>query len=302
MPNIAADQHGKRLDLVLTFLYPQYSRSNIRKLLDAGKVKINGQVEYRPNYKVQTAEEIVIDDVESLQRKQLAPADIKLDIVYQDSDIVIVNKPAGLKVHPTHQNENTTLLNALYGQLGSQLTEFGVNLVNRIDKDTSGLIMAAISPQGAWHYAQQFATNQVQKTYLAAVYGNWFAKFGEEKITDNVFLQYNHLERVQVIDIHQTKGEHAQTSFQYLDSNPKQRFTLLQAQPTTGRTHQIRVQLAHLGFPIVGDTKYAGKEYKRLLLHAFKLRFTKLDGKEIRIETPVPKEFSSLFKWQPDQV
>jgi 23S rRNA pseudouridine1911/1915/1917 synthase len=292
---VEQNQSGKRLDLYLTLVEPSLSRTTIRKLINEGKVLVNSKVEYKPNYKVSEGDEVGYDLEADMQRKHLVPFDLPLEVVYEDEDIIVINKPVGLKVHPSSANDNKTLLNALYGYLGVKAGAYGVNLVNRIDQQTSGLVVAAISPRGAWHYARMFAQSNVRKTYLAVVYGDWGAKFGVEMIKRTDFLDYDHLEKKQSVNKDETKGEFADTRFQLRDYSSEQNLTLLTVRPITGRTHQIRAQLAAMGFPIVGDKKYDGREYKRLMLHSFRLEVEKPEGGVLQAECSMPDEFSELF-------
>jgi 23S rRNA pseudouridine1911/1915/1917 synthase len=285
------DQH-KRLDLFLALAFPAYSRTQVRKLLDTGKVKRNGEVEYRPNYKVEIGDKFEVEGDSQLTRKQLKPVDIKVDIVYQNEDIVVANKPSGLKVHPTFVGDSDSLLNALTFQLQDKLTEFGVNLVNRIDKETSGLVVAAISPTGAWHYAKQFAEGQARKHYLAVVISGWEKKFGYEEVRISNFLRYDPRHKMQ--SIVKDGGEFAETSFQLIQTDPSAKFSLISAFPKTGRTHQIRVHLAHIGFPIIGDIKYGGKDDKRLYLHAYELDLQNPRGENLHLQAGIPAEFTQL--------
>jgi 23S rRNA pseudouridine1911/1915/1917 synthase len=205
---------------------------------------------------------------------------------------VIVNKPIGVKVHPSSANEFDTLLNGLYFLLQAQLGEYGVNLVNRIDKETSGLVVAAISPLGAWHYAKQFATTKVNKEYLAVVSSRWDDRFGFEEQKVGNFLNYDSQQRKQSVD--KQKGEYALTLFKQESVNKTKRYSLLKVVPKTGRTHQIRVQLAHMHLPILGDYLYEGDAYRRLMLHAHKLELTSPTGESIVVSTPADPEFYSL--------
>lgn len=292
---IESKDEGKRLDLVVSLYFPQYSRTNVRKLLDAGQIQIEGQVEYRPNLKVAAGQTLeVATDVE-LERKALPEYKFDLEIVYQDADLVVVNKPVGLKVHPTAGNDNQTLLNALYYNLKGKLTAYGVNLINRIDQDTSGLVLAAISPHGAWWYADKFARQQIQKYYLAVVDARFAHKFGFKWTEDSIFLSFDQLTRRQTVV---GQGEFAATRFMPVDTT--RYAALLMVKPITGRTHQIRAHLEHLGFPIWGDVKYGGKDYPRLMLHAYQLQVEGPDNVVKKFEAPIPKEFETIFT--PDEI
>lgn len=291
MPEFNANENnvGQRLDLFLTLNMPQYSRTNVRKLLDKGNVKVNGEVEYRPNYKMNLDDEVVVEGELELTRQHLPGWETPIEIVYQDADLLIVNKPAGMNVHPVALNDQKSLLNAVYFKLAGKLGEFGVNLVNRIDKDTSGLVVMALSPQGAWHYAQQFAQSQVKKEYLAVIAARWEHKYGDELVRESSFMRYDHQERRQFIV--QTRGEHAETHFKFLQETKDPQWSIIQAFPLTGRTHQIRAHLAHLKFPILGDVKYGGQQHSRLMLHAYAVTLPKLGGGEVSVKTEWPAEF-----------
>lgn len=286
------DNTGKRLDLFLALIAPGYSRTNLRQMLNEGRVKVQGEVEYRPNYKVRTGELIEIETVAELQRVRPAGWKVDVEIVYQDENIVIANKPAGMNVHPVHTDDNQSLLNAVVYKLGDNLTEFGVNLINRIDKGTSGLVALAVSPAGAWHYAKQFAQGQVAKVYLATVPMRWYHKYREQNVHAANFIRYD--ARLQQQVVVQTKGEHAETDLEWCKKTNHPDWGLIYAYPRTGRTHQIRVQLAHLKFPILGDVKYGGVEYPRLMLHAYSLKLPKLGGGLINVQTSWPQDLEEI--------
>ncbi|MBL8014820.1 MAG: RluA family pseudouridine synthase [Candidatus Doudnabacteria bacterium] len=283
---------GKRLDLYLTLMLPNYSRSNIRKLLDMGKVMRGEEVEYRPNYKVEEGDVFVVGSEEELQRKSLTPWDVDVEIVYKDKDLVLAYKPAGMNVHPTSIEDTESLINAVAFKLKDELTPFGVNLVNRIDKATSGLVALAISPEGAWHYAKQFAEGRANKTYLAVVSADWFEDYGEEEVHVANFIRYDVIRKRQVVV--QTRGDHAETDFRWEKLTDDSNWGILTVHPRTGRTHQIRLHLESLGYPILGDDKYGGKEYPRLLLHAYALELAKLGGGKINVHTSWPKDLQKI--------
>lgn len=288
---VASTDKGTRLDLFLTLHLPSFSRTSVRKILDMGKVKIGDSVEYRPNYRIQ-GDEIIAIDVEGIQleRKKLPASDVRVPIVYQDEHIVVVDKPSGLKVHPTYSNDQKSLLNALYGQLEDQLGPYGINLVNRIDSDTSGLVVLAISPEGAWHYAKMFANAKVSKEYVCVVSSKWLSQPTEDEwVRVSNFIRYDAEERKQFVV--QTRGVHSETWFKFLDFTDSEDYVQLIAKPVTGRTHQIRVHAAHLGYPILGDRKYDGNPAPRLMLHAYKLTLPKYGGGELTVSAPVPEEF-----------
>lgn len=300
MSIISSLEAGKRLDLWLSHKFPKYSRSSIRKLLDAGSVKVNGEIEYRPNYRLKEEDNVLLEEKSGLERVFLPATKYKkkLTIAYQDEHILIVDKPIGVRVHPISTEDHDTLLNYLYYQLQGKLSDFGVNLVNRIDKETSGLVVCALSAEGAHYYGNLFSKGELKKRYLAAVHGNWLARKGFEAVTDSLFLNYNHLDKVQEADLTHSSGEYAQTTFKFIDYSPELKASLLEVVPLTGRTHQIRIHLKQLGFPILGDTKYEGRSFSRLMLHSYKLNLIGMNGEEIKAKADIPVEFSDNFDAQ----
>lgn len=288
---------GQRLDLYLAMQLPKFSRTAVRKMLDQGKVRLNGEVEYRPNYKVNIGDEFEVEQLSDLSRKQLIPYDFPLDIVYEDQDLLVVNKPSGMKVHPSGLNDNQTLVNAAYHHVKDNNTEFGVSLVNRIDKGTSGLVVLALSPHGAWHYAKEFAQGNATKEYLTVVDQRWMSKFGREVVRESNFIRYDQLKRMQ--EVVQTRGEFAETEFvtseiEFVGEGDADfdaaEYMVVVARPKTGRRHQIRIHLSHLGFPILGDDRYGGEEYPRLMLHAWRLKLKNPKGEVLSFEAELPAE------------
>lgn len=276
MQKVTEELVKRRLDLVIVLLFPSYSRTKARELLNLGAVKVNGVVEYRPNYKVALNDEIEVTVQEGESSRHLKPTKGNIEIVYQDEDLLAVNKPFGLKVHPVASRDTDSLLNVLYYQLGDKVTNYGLSLINRIDKETSGLVLVALSPKGAWHYAMQFEQSKAIKTYLAVVSASWRNKYLEKVITVRNFLADDREHHKQQVVLTSKKGKYAVTAFKQIAV--KEDMALLTAEPQTGRTHQIRVQLETLEFPILGDTVYGGETYPRLCLHAYKLKIEKPDG------------------------
>lgn len=296
---ISVTEADKRLDLALIMLESQLSRTYVRKLLDAGSVKLNGVVEYRPQLKVKVGDVVELELKGAEGSKKVLPGyDFPIELLYEDDTIVVVNKPAGLKVHPSHHTETTTLINALYFQLADRLTDYGISLINRIDQLTSGVVLAAKSADGAWFYSRQFAQAKVYKEYLAVVKGNWYDTYGNETQKMSNYLDHDSKSGKQFIN-KQDRGDYAVTEFEAIEFDAGSRSTLIKALPQTGRTHQIRVHLAELGFPILGDDRYGGQPYPRLLLHSHVLGLSKLPEGELTITAPIPNGFWPLPKTQP---
>lgn len=294
---IDKQQAGKRLDLVLALFVPKYSRSSIRKILDQGGVTWRGGMpEYRPNYKVRVGDVFEIDTKFETQKKRLPPYKYDLNVIYEDNNLLVVNKPEGLNVHPVSSKDNKSVLNAAVYYLGDSITEYGVTLINRIDKGTSGVLLLAKNSLGAWYYSKQFAENNVRKTYLALVKGNWTAKHGKEFVKVANFLQDDHLNSRRTVN--NEEGEFAEVHIRGLAYVADRKVSLLELRPTTGRKHQLRVQLANVGFPIIGDERYQGPEGERLFLHAWKLDIAKYveqdeDSQNLSLYAEVPQLFKS---------
>lgn len=282
---VLPENQGLRLDLYLISQFPTTSRSQFKQLLNEGKVLVNSKVEYKPHYHVKADDEIEVTE-QALARKEIPGSDMPIDVVYEDENCAAINKPSPLKVHPTFYLEQDTLLNGLYSHFKNKLTDYGVVLVNRIDADTSGLVLVCFNPSAAWYYSKQFASNSVTKHYLAVVDRSWVSEYDQEDVEVSNKLRY-----IQRRASQSEEGEFAATKFKFWKYNQKGQAVLI-VSPQTGRTHQIRVHLADLGFPIIGDSKYNGAESSRLMLHAWKLTLTKFpNGEEITFEAPIPEPF-----------
>ncbi len=299
---VTSDILGKRLDLVLAIKQGQISRSAVRKIIDSGKVTINNKVEFRPNYKVRLGDfiQVVPIEVES-QEVKLTPENIPLDIIYEDNDLLVVNKPAGMVIHPATGNELHTLMNAVSYYLkdikgvGDELRN---GLIHRIDKDTSGLILIGKTNEALWHYSRMFAERKVTKIYVAISAGNSEKLIKEKFFSITNYLGRNPGNRKKYSKVSPSKGKLAETNFELVkvgDLNG-QEYSVIKAFPKTGRTHQIRVHLSSLGLPILGDVIY-GKPIIgfRLMLHAWKIKVRLLDGQEKEFTAPLPKEFTAYF-------
>jgi 23S rRNA pseudouridine1911/1915/1917 synthase len=261
---------GKRLDLYLALKLPQLSRSQLKNLINHEQVTVNGNLEFHPQYRVKQDDKIsvITNQLQSEYKQSIKSIDIGLDIVYEDSEILALNKPADMVVHPGTGHWDDTLANGVKFYLESkkefQWSDTRVGQIHRIDGPTSGLIIYAKTPQALWLWSQRFAQRQVNKYYLAVVKGIPQSRFrisnriGRDKYDENKVSSNSQIGRL------------AETEFTLLASSDK--YSLLQVEPHTGRTHQIRVHLSEAGFPIVGDTKYNGQPFSRLMLHAWQIR------------------------------
>ncbi len=291
----------QRLDLYLTTIQNSLSRSLIRQKINAGEVMVNDKVEYRPHYRVKLDDKIKISlDVILPQELKLEPENIPIDIVYEDDDLLVVNKPSGMVIHPATGNYTGTLMNAIafhYKGIKNVGSEIRSGLIHRIDKDTSGLVMIGKTNKGLWYYSKLFAEREVNKTYIAIIAGNISSKIPEQGLVVRNYLGRCPGNRKKYSVVNPTMGRISETKINLLDftESNQGKFSLVTAMPKTGRTHQIRVHLSNLGFPIVGDVIYGRRnKYSRLMLHAWKIKVKLLNGKTKELIAPIPDNFSEF--------
>lgn len=288
---------GERLDRALTEALPQLSRMQWQRLIREGQVTINGE-RARPSYRIEGGErlEAFIPDV---VEPEVAAEAIPLDIRYEDSDLIVVNKPPGMVVHPSLGHAGGTLVNALLAHcpdLEGVGGERRPGIVHRLDKDTSGLIVAAKHDHALWYLQNQFKQRTVTKVYLALVNG---ALQPPEAIIDApIGRDPRHRQKMAVIPSGNGDARPAQTAFRALSYYPD--YTFVECRPRTGRKHQIRVHLAYIGFPIVGDGIYGRRKdrlgLKRHFLHAAELTFRRpADGEEVRVTAELPADLAAIL-------
>lgn len=266
---LTAEESGQRLDKYLAGEMTNLSRSRIKELVQAGEVLVNGK-KSKVSYKVQKGDLIQVT-VLPLEPLKLEAENIPLDIVYEDEDVIVVNKPQGMVVHPAAGHPSHTLVNALLyhtRDLADSREGFRPGIVHRIDKDTSGLLMVAKNAAARESLEKQLAAKSNKRQYLAIVHGN----FAEEEGTIDAPIGRNPKDRKQMAVVE--KGKSAVTHFKVLEQY--QGYSLVECQLETGRTHQIRVHLSASGWPIVGDPLYnpnfAGED---LALTGWQLTFVK---------------------------
>jgi 23S rRNA pseudouridine1911/1915/1917 synthase len=288
-----AESSDKRLDKVISTHVPDLSRALAQRLIKDGAATVNGHPS-KPSYRVQTGDEIVVHVPIELP-EQVLPEDIPLDIIYEDDVLLAIDKPAGMVVHPGAGHTSGTLVNAVLAHC-PQITDVGgadrAGIVHRLDKDTSGLLLVA--KDDATHAAlqRQFKRRQVTKTYLALVEDHVHPREGI--IEAPIGRDKRQRKKMAVV----RSGREAQTTYRAIEYFANH--TLLEIRPHTGRTHQVRVHLAWLGYPIVGDAVY-GHRRQRLLrsrhfLHAARLRFTHpATGEEIELEAPLPSKLVNVL-------
>lgn len=285
---------GERLDQFLHSHFKHLSRERLKKLIKEGKVKVNSKVAFKPGDRLQVKDKVSILIELSSQKQALLPENIPLEVIYQDQEIALINKPAGLLTHPSSIEQNHTLVNALLFQFG-KLSEISgplkPGIVHRLDKETSGIILVAKTDFAHLRLAEQFKNRTLEKKYLAVVGGRLEHDEGwiEEPIARG------RLERKKM-RIDYSKGKIARTQFKVLRRLHSYTFVLLY--PKTGRTHQLRVHMKYLGHPILGDAKYGKKSalIKRQALHAYYLRFFHPRTQEpMSFKAEIPQDFKDLL-------
>jgi 23S rRNA pseudouridine1911/1915/1917 synthase len=287
---VLAQDAGKRLDIFLIESLENFgfSRTTIQKLILTKKVTLNNLSGLKPHHKVKTNDEIKIY-IEEKKPAVLKPEDIPLEIIHEDKYLAIINKPAGLVVHPAPGNYEHTLVNALlhYFKNLSDINPQRPGIVHRLDKETSGLLV--IAKDNATHLAlsRQFTKHSIKRKYIALVKGK--VEFQENIIELPIGRHPYKRKNMAVSFSKQTK--YAKTYYRTLKRGSN--FSLLELEPFTGRTHQLRVHLAHQGHPILGDTKYGkNNAFSRLALHAKYIGFVHpATGKFVEFSCAIPSEF-----------
>ena len=287
---------GTRIDVFLAENMEDLSRSGVQKLIDEGMITLNGG-KTKANYKLR--EKDIIDvTVPEVKEVEILPEDIPLDILYEDADVIVVNKPQGMVVHPAPGHTSGTLVNALMFHCGDDLS--GINgekrpgIVHRIDKDTSGVLMIAKNDMAHQSLAAQLAEHSITRKYNAVVYNG----FNEDEGTVNKPIGRNPQDRKKMA-VTQKHSRHAVTHYRVIERMEK--FTLIEAQLETGRTHQIRVHMTYIGHPLLGDPVYGPKKQPVSLegqaLHARVLGFIHpRTGEYMEFEAPLPPHFEALLE------
>ena len=293
--NFRFQEDSGRLDLFLHSKLPGFSREKIKKLIRQGFVSVNSKKVIKPAYKLKHKDSILmainINEVE----KQLQPQNIPISVIYEDEDIAVVNKPAGLLTHPVSLSKMTpALVNGLlyrFNQLSDINGILKPGIVHRLDKDTSGVLVVAKNNSSHINIAEQFKNRQVLKKYLAVTEGEISE---DEGIIERPIARGKHQRTKMKID--DDRGKNARTYFKVLHRLHSHTFVILY--PRTGRTHQLRVHMKYYGHPIIGDSKYGKKSafISRQALHAYYIEF-RHPGRETPLcfTAPLPEDFNDLL-------
>ena len=291
----ASTEIGMRLDKYLTEQISDQSRSYIQKLLDDNFILVNGR-SAKSNYKLRTGDTISVEIPEA-EELDIEPEDIPLDIVYEDADIIVVNKPKGMVVHPAPGHTSGTLVNALMYHCKDSLSSInGVlrpGIVHRIDMDTTGLLVACKSDQAHRILSDKFKIHDIHRVYTAIVYNQFTTDAGT---IDKSIARHKTDRKKMAID---PNGRHAVTHYRVIE-RLKQNFSLVECELETGRTHQIRVHMSSIGHPILGDEIYGPAKCPYKLqgqtLHAKILGITHpATGEYIEFDAPLPDYFEDLL-------
>ena len=285
-----------RLDKAVSNINTALSREAIQRMIKTGKILVNGK-QSKPSYKTNVNDIITIEEEIPQEEITLKPQEMPLDIIYEDDDIIIINKEKGIVVHPGNGNPDGTLANAVMAKCKGSLSGIGgkirPGIVHRIDKDTSGLVIIAKNDLAHINLSEQIQNRKVQKTYIALVRGC----VKENEATINMPIGRSTKDRKKMA-VTKT-GKEAISHFKVLERYNG--YTLLEVKIETGRTHQIRVHLSEIGYPIVGDMVYSnGKNpfgVEGQMLHAAKLTFKHpTTNKEVTFEAPLPEYFIKVLQ------
>ena len=285
---------GNRIDKVLPTLDENLTRVMAQKLIEQENVKVNGK-SVKTSYKLNENDKVEVE-IPEVKEISIKAQDISVEVLYEDNDIIVVNKPKGLVVHPANGNPDGTLVNALMkickGTLSGIGGEIRPGIVHRLDKDTSGVLIVAKNDKAHLALCEQIKNREVKKTYLALKRGI----IKENEATINMPIGRSTTDRKKMAVV--KTGKEAITHFKVLERFKEN--TLLEINLETGRTHQIRVHLSQIGYPIVGDMVYSNGKNKfgvqGQMLHAWKIKFMHpITGKEMEIEAPLPQYFEKIL-------
>ena len=311
--SIKKEDSENRLDIILTKLIPDLTRSNLKKIIELKQVKINNLIERSPSKKLKTNDIIEINLIPT-QEIKILPTNIKLDIVYEDKDILVINKPAGMVVHPGAGNHKDTLVNALIYKYKSNLSDVNGSvrpgIVHRIDKETSGLLVVAKNNKAHSNLGKQFSDHTIQRTYQALSWGVLRPLNG--RIETLIGRSRKNRQLMSVTEISGKKSITNYKTVKVFNIKDIPKISFVECELETGRTHQIRVHMAYMGNSLLGDQQYGKKNLRfkkineefedklkvlnRQALHAKSLGFVHPTSKKlISFESKIPKDFKKIL-------
>lgn len=300
--SISANEVGQRLDRYLASTLNDLSRSGVQQLIEEGHVLVNGHPG-KSSYALREGDKVQVLQVNRPLSGNLQPQALPLDIVYEDADLLVINKAAGMVVHPAPGHTDDTLVNALLAhypalQVGSDEGDLRPGIVHRLDKDTSGLLLVAKNARTQAALIEQMKEHQITKRYLALVEG--VVSLDQGSIDAPIGRNPRHRQQMAITAV---GSREARTHFRVLQRF--KRHTLLLLQLETGRTHQIRVHLKAIGHPVVGDLTYGAAHAQRdsilnrQFLHAYQLKFTHpTTGAVLELEAPLPNDLQNVLDRQ----
>lgn len=294
---VPAGSHGARLDRALADIVPEFSRSYLQQLIEAAVVQLNGRAVTKPSAKVKAGDELVIELRPTPQSQAFKPEVMALDIVFEDPYLLVIDKPAGLVVHPAPGNWSGTLLNGLlaHDPQASFLPRAGI--VHRLDKDTSGLMVVARQRQTMDQLVSMIAARSVSREYIALAHGTWQGARTRE-VNAAIGRDPRNRLRMAAVDLEKNAGKAALTVVSLLQNG--ERHCLVKCKLHTGRTHQIRVHMALLGHPLISDGLYGGAAaagLERQALHACRLAFDHpMTGAPMEFRSPPPADLQAAME------
>ena len=283
---------GTRIDKFLSNINEEYTRSYIQKLLDEGNVTVNGN-NIKSSYKVKEQDRIIVNKVNA-KVVDVLPEDIKLDILYEDEDVIVINKPKGMVVHPGNGNYEGTLVNALMYSHENKLSAINgtirPGIVHRIDKDTSGILVIAKNDKAHKALADDFKVHNITRKYVAIVKGI----IDKDNIKIDLPIGRAQDNRIKMA-VTERNSRNAVTYIKVLERFKNSNYTLIEAILETGRTHQIRVHMSYIGYPLLGDEIYSkGK-------NEFKIEGQMLHAKVLGFNHPITHEYLEFVQEEPEE-
>jgi 23S rRNA pseudouridine1911/1915/1917 synthase len=294
---VGAGEHGQRLDRALTVLVPEFSRSYLQQLIEAGAVQCNGQVHTRSASKVKVDDVLGVELRPTPQSLAFHAERMDLSVVHEDEHMLVIDKPAGLVVHPAAGHWSGTLLNGLLAHHALARTLPRAGIVHRLDKDTSGLMVVARTRPAMDALVAQIAARDVHRQYLALAHKAWSGPV-QKHVDAAIGRDPSNRLRMAVVDLTHQSGKTAATTLDMLAQG--ERCCLVRCTLHTGRTHQIRVHMAHIGHALIGDGVYGGAPLGgmvRQALHAWRLAFVHpITGANIDLQTDWPQDMAAALQ------